>query len=450
MITGRALLLVGLGVGYGAPSSGQEVSLSALLATADVANPQIAAARRTAEAAAARVPQAGALPDPMVGLGFMNVPVADPGLGNDEMTMAQLRVEAGFPWPGKLRLGEHVAQFEAEAAAWEVERARQEVRADVETTYYQIYFLDRAVEVAGRNESLLADLTRLTSSRYAVGRAAQPDVLEAQVERTRLLDQLVALTQQRVSAVARLNALLARATDTPLATVALPDRVRSAALDGVPGGARFASTTLADVLPPRGTDGATRGDGTLPPVAELQRLALERNPMVRAHGSRVEAQRGVLALAERAKLPDFSVSAGYSHRAGLGDMFDVMVSAPLPIFSGRKQSQGVVEQGAMLAQHEARHHAMVYEMNGEIASLHAELGRIQDQLVLLSDGILPQARTGLEASTASYWVGRVDFLALLDAQAALYRHELDYHRLLADFATSVTALERAVGAEVLP
>ncbi|HUP50888.1 MAG TPA: TolC family protein, partial [Longimicrobiales bacterium] len=410
---------------------------------ADSTNPRIASALRTAEAAQERVPQAGALPDPMVGVGLMNVPVTRPGLGNDMMTMLHLRVGAVLPWPGKLGLREDVARLEAEAAAWEIERVRQDVRAEVESAYYQIYFVDRALEVTGRNEALVSDFARLTSSKYGVGTATQPDVLRAQVERTSLSDQLVALHEQRVSAAARLNALLARPTDTPVTTVELPEVVRVAALSEEPGGARFASAALADVLP-----GASPGGG-LPSVAEIQRLALEHSPMIQAHVRRVEAQGRALALSQKSKLPDLNITAGYSRRAGFGDFFDVMVSAPVPIFSGRKQNQGVFEHAAMLAEHEARHDAMVDELNGEIASLAAEAARARDQLVLLNDGILPQARTGLASATASYQVGRVDFLTLLDAQVTLYRHELNYHRLLADFAANLAALERAVGTEVL-
>jgi outer membrane protein TolC len=443
MITSRALLLAGLSTGLAAPLHAQEAPLAALLAEADSANPQIASARRTAEAAAARVPQAGALPDPMIGVGFMNVPVTNPGLGNDMMTMLQLRVGAELPWPGKLGLSEDAARLHAEAADWDVERVRQKVRAEVRVAYYQVYFVDRALEVTGRNEGLVRDFARLTSVKYGVGTAAQPDVLRAQVERTSLSDQLVALREQRVSAAARLNALLSRPTDTPVTTVELPEAVRVAALREEPGGARFASAALADVLP------AAAPGGGIPSVAELQRLAFNHSPMIQAHVRRVEAQARALALAEKAELPDLSVTAGYSRRAGFGDFFDVMVSAPVPIFSGRKQNQGVFEHAAMLAEHEARHDAMVDELNGEIASLAAEAARARDQLVLLNDGILPQARTGLASATASYQVGRVDFLTLLDAQVTLYRHELNYHRLLADFATNLAALERAVGTEVL-
>lgn len=421
----------------------QTPSIESLLAEADSSSPRIAEARNAAEAAAARVPQAGALPDPTLGIGFMNVPVLDPSLGAEMMTMTQVQLATRLPWPGKLGLREGVAARRAEGAEWEVERVRDEIRSEVNAAYYELYFVDRALEVTERNRKLLDDFAGLTASQYGVGTGRQPDVLKAQVERTRLTDQGVSLRERRAGAQARLNALLGRPTDTPIAAVNLPEDVRAAALTATTAGPTFASVTLPDASAGEGTD------GLLPTVSQLQGLALEHNPMIRAHTRRVAAEERALALAGKATLPDLSVAVAYSNRVGLTDFFSVSVSAPLPIFAGRKQNEGEREQAAVLAEHRARHGTMVDRINGEIASLVAELRRARDQLTLLNDGILPQARTSLSSATASYRVGGVDFLTLLDAQVTLFRQELDYHRLLADFATNLAALERAVGTEVL-
>lgn len=443
------VLLASATVAGALPLQGQEAPpehvLTTLLAEAEQNNPEIAAAKQAAEAAAARVPQAGALPDPMLGVGVMNFPVTDPSLGRDMMTMTTIQLGEQFPWPGKLELRERIAGFHAEAANWEVERTRQRVLAEVKTAYYQVYFLDRALDVTGRNERLVGDFARLTSAKYGVGTGAQPDVLKAQVERTRLEDQVVALREQRTGAVARLNALLGRPTDTPLPRSELPEAVRVAALERSAGDVKFASTSLAEVLP-EAAGGPAPG---IPTVAELQDLAVRQNPAIQAHARRVAAQERAVALARKAILPDFNVSLGYSRRPDLGDFVNLSVSVPVPIFSGRKQNQGVLERGAELAQHQARYAAAVDQVNGDIAAIAAELQRARAQLVLLNDGILPQARTSLSSATATYQVGRVDFLTLLDSQVTLYRHELDYHRLLADFAKNLAALERAVGTEVL-
>jgi outer membrane protein TolC len=133
----------------------------------------------------------------------------------------------------------------------------------------------------------------------------------------------------------------------------------------------------------------------------------------------------------------------------LGDLFDVMVSAPLPIFAGRKQTQAVVEQRAMLDESEASHHAMLAELEAEIATRHAEVLRIREHLRLLAEGILPQARASFSAQLTGYRVGDAGLDMVLRSQAELYRHELEYHRLLSDFARGVVALERMVGTEVV-
>lgn len=430
------------------PVSHQEsevTTLALLIAEAEAANPEIAAARRAAAAATARVSRAGALPDPILGLSLMNLPVADPSLSREMMTMTTLQLSERLPFPGKLALREEVASFLAEAAEREIERVRHSVIEDVKLAYYEVYFIDRALEVTERNEALLADFAHLTSVRFGVGSGAQPDVLKAQAERTGLSDRLVSLRERRSVVVARLNSLLDRPTEVRLPGVELPTSVRRTALGGGERSLTFASVSLSGVSP-AGDRGPAPG---IPTLAELHALAAENSPLLQSHTLRIRAQEATAALAGKAKLPDVNVSVGYSRRTGFSDFMSLSVSAPLPLFSGRKQDQMVIEEEGVLDQRRARLRAVVNDVNEEIGTLVLGLARVRDQLLILEDGILPQARTTLSSATASYQVGRVDFLTLLDAQVKLYRHEVDYHRLLADFAQGAASLERAVGTEVL-
>jgi cobalt-zinc-cadmium efflux system outer membrane protein len=415
--------------------------LAALLGEAEARNPELVAARRAVEGAAARVPQAGALPDPTLGLGVMNLPLRDPRLGQDFMTMAVVQVGEMLPFPGKLRLQEEGAGLHAEAAQWELERVRQDIAAQVKGLYYELYFLDEALEVTGHNRDLLADFAGLTAASYGVGRGAQAEVLRAQVERTRLEDEEVALRERRAAVEARLNALLARPTGAPLPAPEIPESVLSVAVTR----RTRAEPSFAAVLASTDAAGAQ-----IPAVAELQATALQSNPMIQAHVRRIAAQERAVDLAGKAKLPDFHVSVGYAQRTGYMDMVSAMVSVPLPVFAGRKQNQAVVEEEAMLAQMHAMHDEMVNEVNAEIAELVTELDRTHAQIVLLQQGILPQARASLASATAAYRVGSVDFLTLLDSQVTLYSDELAYHHLLSEFATNLADLEQAVGKEILP
>ncbi|MDT8368821.1 MAG: TolC family protein [Longimicrobiales bacterium] len=447
-----ALLMAALWAPWsgGAPLTAQEaparvVSLAELFAAADTGNAEIRAARRTAEASFARVPQAGALPDPTLGLGLVNFPLADPSFREEMMTMTQLQLGARVPWPGRRGLRERAAEARARSADWEVAQVQDRVHEEISTVWARLYYVDRAIEITEENESLLADLTRASTADLSVGRSSQPDVLRAQVERAGLADQLLALRQERTALIARLAALIGDRDATFEVRPELAPEIVAAATTASAPRSSFAAVEVTE----RAAGDEETGEGPIPSVAELRNTALHANPMLLAHQERVAAQERVVDLARIAKKPDVNFSVAYSYRSGFADFFNFVVSAPLPIFSGRKQDQAVIEEGAVLGQHTARHHQMVDELNAEIATLWSELQRTRDQIALLREGILPQARTALASSSSSYRVGRVDFSTLIDAQVDLYRHELHHHRLLADFATKLAALERAVGTEVL-
>jgi len=421
-------------------------ALEELLEEAAACNPAIAEAERAAESASARIPQAGALPDPVLGLAFMNVPIADPSLGREMMTMTTVRLDERFPFPGKRTLKTEVAAALARSAERRVESTRARVLEQVKQVYYRIWFLDRALGITQKNEALLGDFTHLTATKYGVGGGAQPDVMKAQVERTRLTERSVALREARTAAVAQLNALLDRPTGTPLQRAELPGPIRSAATARVKG-LTFASASLSDLTP--GAAHVRPAPG-IPTLEELQRLAMAHNPRLSESRQRIEAQKAAVALSRKAVLPDIHVSLGYSRRSGFADFVSLAVSAPLPVFAARKQRQRTREEISTLARREADLSGAANRVMREVSTLVASLSRTRDQLMILGDGILPQARSALSSATASYRVGRVDFLTLIDAQVTLYRHELDYHRLLADFAGNVASLERVVGTEILP
>ena len=413
--------------------------LADLLARARAENPEIVAAEQAVEAARARAEAAGILPDPMIGLGLVNALVSDPLSSRDFMTMRMVEVGQRLPYPGKLGLEREIAAWELAAAAAERRAVEVEVVSEVKRAYYEIFFLDRSREIVERNRALLADFASVTQVRYGVGTGSQQDVLKAQVEHTRLGDELIGLSERRAAVLAEMNALLDRPSSTPVDDAVLPEMVGDAANPKPGQEVRF--TAIARE--------ATGPSGPIPDLETLQSRAERENPRVHAHVARIRAQEALAELAGKAALPDFDLSVGYGQRSNREDMLTVWLSVPVPVFKGRKQSALEAGERSELASLEAGHREMVNGVRAEVAALHASLVRTRDQLALLKDGILPQARASLESATAGYPVAKVDFLTVIDNQATLFRHELDYHRLLTAFASDLAALERAVGGEVL-
>jgi outer membrane protein TolC len=66
-------------------------------------------------------------------------------------------------------------------------------------------------------------------------------------------------------------------------------------------------------------------------------------------------------------------------------------------------------------------------------------------LEISRSGLIPQAGLQVSAALSAYTVGKVDFMALLESQMALYRTELDYHQALTEYEKGLSTVEFLVG-----
>lgn len=192
------------------------MTVSEVVAYALQHNPEIQAAQRRGEALRARIPQAGALDDPVLGVGAMNLPTNTFRFNQVDMTMKQLTLSQKFPFPGKLRLQAEIASYEAEIGAEDIHEVENRVISQVKQAFYDLYFIDRATAITERNKTLLAEFVKIADSKYRVGTGIQQDVILAQVEQSKIFDQLIQLEQQRGSAAIRLNTLLNLPPESPV------------------------------------------------------------------------------------------------------------------------------------------------------------------------------------------------------------------------------------------
>lgn len=411
--------------------------IDSLVAGALSVNPAIRAARTRIDAARARVTPAGLLLDPVLMAGVQNFPVSEPGF-SDFMTMKMIGIGQNLPYPGKLTLRRQAARREVEAAEAGLAVVSRQVERDVRSAYYELSFLEQAIEVVERNQGILVEFIRAAELRYGVGQAEQQDALRARLEATRLAEQAVALTEQRRAALARLNASLDQPTETPVARPRVPERVARAAVANSADRVRFVSGAL----------GARAANSPLPALAELQETALRTSPMLREQEAMIAAQAARVELARREYLPDFDLSVQYGQRRGFSDMLTATVSVPLPLQKRRRQDQQVAEARADLASLEAERATRRNEVRADVARLYSDLERQRAQLGLYIKAIIPQGRASLTSATASYQVGRVQFLTVLENQATLFNYETEYFRTLSDFATTLAELEQVVGQEI--
>ncbi len=412
-------------------------SLEALVASALESHPSLDAVNRRIDAATARIPQAGALPDPTLMVGVMNLPLPDLDPSMEGMTM--LGIEYGQRLPPRGLRGVMEAEARAEVGISEAEREilRWELRTRLSEAYFELLLVEEALEVHHRTRASLEAFSATARTAYARGTAPQQDILRAQTEISALEEHLAELRQRRGTALAEVNSLLGRASREEVAPT-IPSRLR-ALLAGDPG-----RGMLSDHL-----SGGELGAG-FPSVAELESLALASRPERARARSRAEAAGQAVEAARIQRRPGVALTGGYAMRSGRADFFSLGVMVELPLFRGRKQDQAVVEAEHLRDAEVHDEGALAREIRNQVAATHSELVRAREQVILLEEGVIPQARASVDAAASAYRAGEGDFLRVMEAQTLLYRNEIQLVHLVAEAGRALARLEQATGVEISP
>jgi outer membrane protein TolC len=373
-------------------------------------NPEIKAMQRRYDMMRARIPQAKALDQPMLSVGYMGN-IAPFYVQRDDPSSGRfISISQDFPYPGKRSLKGKVASSDAESEWWSFEQTRRNVIAEVKDAYFDLYFVTKALGVVTKTKALLEQFIKIAEARYAVGKGIQQDVLKAQVEFSKLLEQQTVFEQRKQIAEARLNSLLYREADSWL---------------GVP-----------EELKPREFDYS---------LAQLNETAIANYSDLKAQRRKMDSAQYSIQLAKKEFYPDFSVGFTYVNRPAMPEMYGVTVGIKLPIYTSQKQRPALTEATASFEAEKRTLENMVTLLMFKIRDRYLTQNTAQRLLKLYSKTIVPQSSLSLESAIAGYQVGKVDFLTLLDNMVTLLNYELSYYEQLSNEEKAIAALEPLVG-----
>ncbi|MGB9606854.1 MAG: TolC family protein, partial [Bryobacteraceae bacterium] len=186
--------------------------LADLIAEALHRHPKVQLALQRYQSARQRMAQEGALPDPVLSVGYASVgrPYPLAGLGAQPMANAGLMFMQEFPAPGKRRLRAALAYQEAEALYQQYQAVRLQLVARLKQAYYRLAYAHAAAGVLERYRKLLEEMLESSEARYRAGLAPQADVFKLQTEMTLLEARLARLEQERAIQEAEIQQILAR------------------------------------------------------------------------------------------------------------------------------------------------------------------------------------------------------------------------------------------------
>lgn len=422
------LLLIGFFLnGNGNPSFSQEkkervINLQQLINEALRNNPDYLAAKNRWRSAEAYIPQAGALPDPQFGLALMNLPVNSFAFDQEPMTGKKISLMQMFPFPGKLGLKEDIAKYQAHIIEQQVEELKNNIIKNVKFGYYNLFFIDKSIEITKKNKVLLQEFVKIAATKYSVGKGLQQDVLKAQVELSKLTDKLITLRQKRESIEARLNTLLNRPPEAPVGAV---EEIKKSAF-------------IRD-------------------LEQLKQIALKSRPLLKAWAFMIKRNETAHKLAKRDYLPNFGFGVAYTQREDLKegmknkmyDFFSGSVTINIPLYFYRKQSKKIQETALNLAAVQEQYNNVKNEIFFQIENVRQQAQKDEQLIDLFKTGIIPQATQSLNSAVSGYQVDKIDFITMLHNQLTLFNYEIDYYRVLADYEKNLADMEAIVGKQLV-
>jgi outer membrane protein TolC len=393
--------------------------LQALVSEILTRNPGVARSQARARAADLRAPRVRALPDPVAGVtAWLKSP--ETRTGPQLLTLTWMQ---SLPWLSKFDLEEQAALLEASALHSEVEAARLELVTKTRSLYYELGFVARYREITQDFLDHLRQHEEISLSRYATGMGASQDVVKIQAEISLAESLLLEIDQRRIDLEAKIN----RLRDRPSTSVLLPA-----------------------ILP--------AGEEPRLDYRQLVEVGGELRPEITAAEARIAQAEARFQLADKEYRPNFSVGLTYTFvgpredtagvlnpPAGNGDdIFGIGGGISVPIWR-KKLASGLEEASALeLSQREAKREVLA-GIDAAIGDLTQRIPLTWEQLRLLEDILILQARESVRSAHSGYASGTSNALDLLDAEHVLFKTETAVARARADYAIRLAELEGEVG-----
>ena len=384
--------------------------LSALIEEAQQKNPDIQASVHGYRAASNSAKGAGALPDTQLTLQQLSVGSPRPFAGYTNSDFAYIGIGASqqLPWPGKRALRSEVAGLDAESMQAQSAVVSRTVIEQLKVSYFKLAYLQQTLGVLQRDDKLLGEMEQIAESRYRVGQGNQAEVLKAQLQHTRILQEITMHHREAGQVQAQLKQLLNRSQDSP-DIVAEPLRERA-----------------------------------LPDSSDLLERTREHNPEVAFRQQVVKRSDKQAELARKEFRPDFGLEYMYQNTdRKFRDYYMLSFTVTLPNRSRRRAELAAASENQQTAASELN--AEIQRRLAEVQSQYVEAQTSGEQLKIYREGLIPQAEATYRAALAAYQANRQDFEMLLSSFRDLLDFEEQYQKELSEHETALARLESLTG-----
>ncbi len=336
-----------------------------------------------------------------------------------------------FPAPGAAAYRGRIVEAEVKQAVAGLEAARRDAVAAAARAFRELAYNHSAQAAAGTTARRLGQLATSVAARYQAGEAEMADLADAEGTARMAAAELVSLREEQRGLEARVRAVLGLPPSAPVAAVPPPPE---------------ALPEAKDVM------------REIPPLAELERRALERRPELLSMRAEAEKMELMLQMGRRETYPGFSQNLSLSDnrflvQSGSNVMEEAFPAArSLTDMQGRPAGAGYGIEAAYLREMVQRLASLREEIRGEegetvamVREAWTAFDRARREYELYDRDLVPLARLSRDSALRGYEAGKGALSRAVAALNADLAASLARERRRADLGIALAELVAAAG-----
>ena len=406
-------------------------SVDSLINEAMLNNPYLKSIEQKIYSGKYRAESVDYLPPPTLGVEFDQIPIDKINIWKDAISNS-LSLSQMFPLGGKLSAMNNVELQNIEVTKRDYDSYKINLIAQIKMQYYNIWQLERKIEVQQGTIDLLNNILSSVDVSYQVNRINQADLLTIKSEVASNNAQLVILKKQREAEIYKLNKLLGRKLNSNEIVIE-----KSIAEDSL--------TYSQD---------------------ELETILIDSNPSLRKMGTMIEMNKAMVNANNSELVPDLMIEGMFMRMpqgmiltsqsdismigmepASTEYMYSLMASITLPFvpWSSGKYSNKEEELLSDIKGIEYEKNNMQREMITELQTAFVKLKTAQELINLYTKEVIPSYEQAAESQLANYQNNRTNITTVIDSYRMLLMQRMNFYMAQADRQMAIAEIEMMVG-----
>ena len=350
------------------------------------------------------------LMDPKLKVGFGGLPVDSFKFDDDPMTNISVGLMQQFERGSTLDLQQKKANQQADGAAFQVENREREVANNITQLWLELGYQQTAHAILTENRTLMKEMERFIQTNYSIGKSEAQDLLNAQLQVTKLDEKLQANAQMQRRIITQLSEWLGSDWLSANQSVRAINQLDWSTLD------QLVNTDT---------------------TKHYQQLL--QHPMVKMADVSISANQTQVELAEESYSPQFGVEVMYAYRQAenmrgepASDLVSAYLTMDIPLFTGNRQDKNLASAQYQVGAAKSQKDTLLAQMNAKANALLVDRSNLEQRLERYQSTLLPQASARIKAVERGYQNNTAQFNDVITATTDELAIQLEQQRLTTD------------------